>query len=55
MHLKEGGKTWNGLIWFRTGTSDGLMEMDLDGLLTLEDGTDWLSRNVDKELSLLAA
>jgi hypothetical protein len=55
MHLKEDGKTWNGLIWLKTGTNDGLMEMNLNRFLTLEDGTDGLSRNVDKELPLLAA
>jgi hypothetical protein len=53
--LKKDGKTWTGLIWFKSGTRGGLMEINLNGFLTLEDGTERLCRNVDKELPLLAA
>jgi len=43
------------LIWFKTGTRGALREIKLYGFLTFEDGTDKLSRNVGKELPLLAA
>jgi hypothetical protein len=52
---KDEGKTWTGLIWFKTGTMGALTEINLYGFLTFEDGTDRLSRNVGMELPLLAA
>jgi hypothetical protein len=52
--LKKDGKTRTGLIWFKTGTRGALREINLYGFLTFEDGTDKLSRNVGKELPLLA-
>jgi hypothetical protein len=52
---KKDGKTWTGLIWFKTGTRGALREIKIYGFLAFEDGTNKLSGNVGKELSILAA